>query len=256
MAIQAIETRYAGCRFRSRLEARWAVFFDTLGIPWEYEPEGIEIPRMAGGTTRYLPDFWLPRSETHVEVKGTPPTSDYLEMLAEAIDFHGPLEGGLLLLGPIPDVSNATVALHSRVEWHKGVEPCKVTFDRLGCISVYTGIGGIDGDGTTAPEWPRSATWDARVLVVSIQGRSGHYRMAKEVKGAYEAARSARFEHGETPTQPKPRPTLGAVMRGTSGAQAARDALSAARVQHGPGLERLLREFGGDVQHEGKGRDV
>lgn len=30
--IKAIETSYAGCRFRSRLEARWAVFFDTLGI--------------------------------------------------------------------------------------------------------------------------------------------------------------------------------------------------------------------------------
>lgn len=50
--IKAIETNYAGCRFRSRLEARWAVFFDTLGIRWEYEPEGFETS--AG---RYLPDF-------------------------------------------------------------------------------------------------------------------------------------------------------------------------------------------------------
>lgn len=36
----ALTTRYAGCRFRSRLEARWAVFFDHLGIEWEYEPQG------------------------------------------------------------------------------------------------------------------------------------------------------------------------------------------------------------------------
>src|SRR5262245_3495425 len=36
--IQPIETIYRGYRFRSRLEARWAVFFQTLGVPWEYEP--------------------------------------------------------------------------------------------------------------------------------------------------------------------------------------------------------------------------
>jgi hypothetical protein len=29
MTIQAIETVYRGHRFRSRLEARWAVFFDA-----------------------------------------------------------------------------------------------------------------------------------------------------------------------------------------------------------------------------------
>jgi hypothetical protein len=52
MAIKAIETRYDGCRFRSRLEARFAVFFNELQIPWEYEPEGFET---AAGP--YLPDF-------------------------------------------------------------------------------------------------------------------------------------------------------------------------------------------------------
>ena len=40
--IKAIETEYSGHKFRSRLEARWAVFFDSLGIKWEYEPEGFE----------------------------------------------------------------------------------------------------------------------------------------------------------------------------------------------------------------------
>ena len=53
MGIKAIETIYNGYRFRSRLEARWAVFFDALGVDYEYEPEGFNLPN--GG--RYLPDF-------------------------------------------------------------------------------------------------------------------------------------------------------------------------------------------------------
>ena len=55
--LKPIETYYNGYRFRSRLEARWAVFFDALGIKWEYEPEGYELP----GGIRYLPDFYLPK---------------------------------------------------------------------------------------------------------------------------------------------------------------------------------------------------
>ncbi len=51
--IKAIETRYKGYRFRSRLEARWAVFFDALGLAWEYEPEGFDL----GEAGWYLPDF-------------------------------------------------------------------------------------------------------------------------------------------------------------------------------------------------------
>lgn len=54
-AIKAIPTFYAGHYFRSRLEARWAVFFDTFGIKWEYEKEGYSLP-----SGPYLPDFWLP----------------------------------------------------------------------------------------------------------------------------------------------------------------------------------------------------
>ena len=36
--IPAIETKYRGMLFRSRLEARWAAFFDRAGWHWEYEP--------------------------------------------------------------------------------------------------------------------------------------------------------------------------------------------------------------------------
>lgn len=56
--IKPIETEYSGCRFRSRLEARFAVLFDALGIKWEYEKEGFDL----GELGYYLPDFWLPHS--------------------------------------------------------------------------------------------------------------------------------------------------------------------------------------------------
>lgn len=63
--IKAIQTAYKGFRFRSRLEARWAVFFDAMGIKWEYEPEGFDL----GEFGWYLPDFYLPQAIFHAEVK-------------------------------------------------------------------------------------------------------------------------------------------------------------------------------------------
>ena len=63
--IKAIETVYNGYRFRSRLEARWAVFFDALGVPYEYEKEGYDL----GEAGWYLPDFWLPREGIFWEIK-------------------------------------------------------------------------------------------------------------------------------------------------------------------------------------------
>ena len=53
--LQAIETRYAGRRFRSRREARWAILFDELDLDWRYEPEGYVLP----GNVHYLIDFEL-----------------------------------------------------------------------------------------------------------------------------------------------------------------------------------------------------
>lgn len=65
MSIKPINTTYNGYRFRSRLEARWAVFFDALGIIYEYESEGI---RLSNGHS-YLPDFFLPGFNCYFEVK-------------------------------------------------------------------------------------------------------------------------------------------------------------------------------------------
>ncbi len=64
--IKPIETLYRGHRMRSRLEARWAVFMDCMGIDWDYEKEGYEL----GGGLRYLPDFWIPKLNLWMEVKG------------------------------------------------------------------------------------------------------------------------------------------------------------------------------------------
>lgn len=65
--MKAIETVYKGYKFRSRLEARWAIFFDELNIHWLYEDEGYEL----NDGTWYLPDFYLPtfNGGMFVEVK-------------------------------------------------------------------------------------------------------------------------------------------------------------------------------------------
>jgi hypothetical protein len=61
--IKAIETHYRGYRFRSRTEARWAVFFDEMRLLWTYEQQGYDIE----GVGRYLPDFEI--GQTFVEIK-------------------------------------------------------------------------------------------------------------------------------------------------------------------------------------------
>lgn len=76
---KAIETEYNGYRFRSKLEARWAVLFDALNIEYEYEPEGFEL----SDGTRYLPDFYFPRFEMYAEVK--PPREGALEELIKPL---------------------------------------------------------------------------------------------------------------------------------------------------------------------------
>lgn len=63
--IQAINTKFDGYLFRSRLEARWAVFFNDLSFKYEYEKEGFQLE----DGTWYLPDFFLTELYTWVEVK-------------------------------------------------------------------------------------------------------------------------------------------------------------------------------------------
>lgn len=70
--ISPIETRYKGYRFRSRLEARWAVVLDFMKIKWQYEAEGYNL----GEHGCYLPDFWLPELNTFLEVKPGQPSDE------------------------------------------------------------------------------------------------------------------------------------------------------------------------------------
>jgi len=93
MPPRAIETRYKGYRFRSRLEARWAVLLDTLGLKWEYEPEGFELP-----SGRYLPDFKVAPC-TWLEVKGDEPSATEVRKLVdlcEATECCGLVVWGLV----------------------------------------------------------------------------------------------------------------------------------------------------------------
>lgn len=94
-SIKPIETFYRGYRFRSRLEARWAVFFDALEIGWEYEPEAFSLDGVG-----YLPDFrltgkfkHLPR-QIYAEVKAPkhkfPHSKRFSDLIAPIVNLEGP----------------------------------------------------------------------------------------------------------------------------------------------------------------------
>lgn len=100
--IKPIETYYNGFKFRSKLEARWAVAFDVMGYKYEYEPEGFDC----GDGVYYLPDFYLPDHGVWVEIKGKP-LSDEEQMkinkFCEAkCDITNGGERFRLLMGQIP----------------------------------------------------------------------------------------------------------------------------------------------------------
>lgn len=88
---KAIQTRYKNCKFRSRLEARWAVFFDHCGLNWQYEPEGFEFDEELAEfgyfpedwEGRYLPDFYIPEWKTWIEIKAKLPDDHFLMTMDE-----------------------------------------------------------------------------------------------------------------------------------------------------------------------------
>ena len=99
--IKAIETIYNGYRFRSRLEARWAVFFDTLRIKYHYEPEGYQL----SNGSKYLPDFYLPDFDYYAEVKGK--NNHLIEDLKKARQFVFEKKTAMIILSNIPNDKNA-----------------------------------------------------------------------------------------------------------------------------------------------------
>lgn len=50
--------------FYSRWEANYARLLNYLGIKWEYEPKTFDL-----GSQNYTPDFYLPNSDTYIEIK-------------------------------------------------------------------------------------------------------------------------------------------------------------------------------------------
>lgn len=95
--IKAIETCYNGYRFRSRLEARWAVFFDTAGIKYRYEEQGFEKDG-----ERYLPDFYLPELDVYAEVKGNRHGAlEEVERIKDFIFWGSPIKK-IIILSEIP----------------------------------------------------------------------------------------------------------------------------------------------------------
>jgi hypothetical protein len=213
MEIKPIETVYNGYRFRSRLEARWAVFFDTLGIKYEYEKEGYEIKdRCSCKTWYYLPDFYLPETKTWVEVKGDLEnvTVDYWAMLANAVDYGGQLpdiadswqtERGILILSNIWIPSDKDIIIEFPCIQHsKGVHISSLAFFDSGLKFTHCYNTNLVDAG-----WGAEFAGTELKRLVSLNLPDGMWVDAFEgqqnnrVNIALKAALSARFEHGEKP---------------------------------------------------------
>lgn len=186
--IKAIETVYNGYRFRSRLEARWAIFFDAVGAKWEYEPEGFDIPTK-NGIVKYLPDFRISNyhgrgadknGQLYVEVKGGKMSEEDAEKVDEFSRFHP-----ILVVGNIPkedwkdDIGNRCWDEFTVSKKHFVYEFNFATMDGdyFGAFLAASDKGGITLMGADT----------------SYFYGYDEYKTAE----AYNLARQARFEHGE-----------------------------------------------------------
>ena len=160
--MKAIQTAYNSYLFRSRLEARWAFFFDSIGVDYEYEPEGYELDGV-----RYLPDFWIPCPDFHE--KG----GYFVEIKRKGTPNKGETQKAILL---------AKESGHTAIILCGDPVDCQ-KFEYNRCGSFHQGAFNRD------PIHPC-------VRFLHGQGNYDHgYSLATEA----ELARSARFEFGETP---------------------------------------------------------
>jgi hypothetical protein len=173
MDIKPIETVYKGYRFRSRLEARWAVFFDALGIEWEYEKEGYDL----GEAGWYLPDFWLPRYQCWVEIKPRDLTGSEASK-AQQLSARNPV----FTLGKFED---------------KGFTGFKGDKNAVYLFHICTTCGALSFihlmDGARERREFRAQS-HVRGCDCVYRGHLDRERLNR----AFDAARSARFEHGES----------------------------------------------------------
>jgi hypothetical protein len=173
--IKAIQTQYKGYRFRSRLEARWAVFFDALDIKWGYEHEGYDLGKLGW----YLPDFWLPQVSMWAEVKAgkfSQEELDKCDALTEKTCFY------CLLLDGTPEATNYyTTELYEECDVDDDSTRDSRRVDRLMGDSRMYHLSENRFYANTGCIWPNRESF--------IE----HEELTRAVK----AARSARFEHGE-----------------------------------------------------------
>lgn len=126
MTVKAIETVYNGYRFRSRLETRWAVFFDILGLQWTYEPEGFDLDGIL-----YLPDFFIKTWNCYAEIK--PDVADNVNMADEMCQrFTEKTCKSIMLFVGLPD--DLLAVLYENGMWTECALPCVrsvVNLDKL-----------------------------------------------------------------------------------------------------------------------------
>lgn len=186
MKLKAIETRYKGYRFRSRLEARWAVFFDAIKLDWQYEPEGFVLP----SGSYYLPDFRinLRGGPLWVEIK---PGNETSNLFSEFIDSapHG-WRGTVLNDIPQPDI------VASSGHYYEDDRPYVLGPELWDnhyrfCICVHCREVGFEFDGRSA-----RIGCGCKEHGTSDKEYTADHPVLIE---AFAKARQARFEHGETP---------------------------------------------------------
>lgn len=177
--IKPIETYYKGYRFRSRLEARWAILLDHLNAEWEYEPEGFDMDGLY-----YLPDFKVTNhagrggKEIWIEVKGDMTDADREKILR--FSKYKPI----YVVGDIPKGETFDVITDRMQEEAYKSSPAKYNFET------------VDGDYFGAyPCVTKSGEFE-------LLGDDHNYLCdadREKTARAYTAARQARFEHGERP---------------------------------------------------------
>lgn len=220
MAIKAIQTQYNGYRFRSRLEARWAVFFDALEIEYQYEPEGFDL----GALGWYLPDFWFPNSEYWLEIKGGCPTENEINKVKQ-LQIQSEKKSFLIFGDPwaYEQAKKGRIGFDKggtqEIYWWKECPIChqhiwQVMSDPLHCIHPeYVDImqRGLEKIKDDLSDWRKYRT-DAEILDMIAEHLQAFNISSTEtcvildfaeefspLQHAYCAARSARFEHGKTP---------------------------------------------------------
>lgn len=203
--IKAIETKYRGYRFRSRLEARWAVFFDALDIAWEYEKEGFDL----GKHGHYLPDFWLPDINAWIEIKGQK-ASD--QEIAKCRAFkrhlggwgatHAMLLGGAVAKGIVKEMCHMGREQFGQPYEKTMSELKEHLLDAPKVFLFDGGLSGLENDGKSC--WLFLGDDADSVLFAEISSFDVllnflYVKSPEQFSHAITVAKSARFEHGETP---------------------------------------------------------